>query len=237
MAFKFEFTNYWGHKVDETLQFSLLKGDTGNVIHRDDVTQSVNPDGIEYDSENSKIYKRANYIIILKGKLEITFNWADGDITETDLNRYKTLNSTDTLHQAGVVAETSTADALTNNKIVSTYEYGNHYSSLQDRSQLWNLATEGEMKALTDDTRILCVLSENGDEYNTNITAYLIDIEAGETETITKQSGENFIFFGESLSVGGSSIDTNTVKKMTSSSIDVTNDGSVTQRLILITRE
>jgi len=46
----------------------------------------------------------------------------------------------------------------------------------------------------------------------------------------------SFVFFGESLSVGGTAIDTNTLKKMTSSSIAVTNDGSVTQRLILITR-
>ena len=236
MAFKFEFVNYWGHKVDETLQFSLLKGDTNNVIHRDNVTENVNPDGIVYDSENSKIYKRPNHIIIVKGKLEITFNWSAGDIEEADLNRYKTLNATDTLRQAGVITETSTSDAITNNKLVTTYEYGKHYASLQDRSQLWNLATEGEIKALEDDTRIFCILSENGSEYNTNITSYLIDIGAGETKTITQQGSENFVFFGESLSVSGTAIDTNTLKKMTSSSIAVTNDGSVTQRLILITR-
>ena len=148
----------------------------------------------------------------------------------------QTLNATDTLRQASVITETSTADAMTNNKLVTTYEYGNHYSSLQERSQLWNLATEGEIKATEDDTRIFCVLSENGSEYNTNISSYLIDIGAGETKTITQQGSENFVFFGESLSVGGSAIDTNTLKKMTSSSIAVTNDGSVTQRLILIAR-
>ena len=118
MAWKFEFVNYWGHKVDETLQFSLLKGDTNNVIHRDNVTENVNPNGIVYDSENSKIYKRPNHIIIVKGKLEITFNWSAGDIEEADLNRYKTLNATDTLRQASVITETSTADAMTNNKLV-----------------------------------------------------------------------------------------------------------------------
>ena len=236
MAWKFEFVNYWGHKVDETLQFSLLKGDTNNVIHRDNVTENVNPDGIVYDSENSKIYKRPNHIIIVKGKLEITFNWSAGDIEEADLNRYKTLNATDTLRQASVITETSTADAMTNNKLVTTYEYGKHYASLQDRSQLWNLATEGEIKALEDDTRIFCILSENGSEYNTNITSYLLDIGAGETKTITQQGSENFVFFGENLSVGGTAIDTNTLNKMTSSSIAVTNDGSVTQRLILVTR-
>ena len=236
MAFKFEFVNYWGHKVDETLQFSLLKGDTDNVIHRDNVTENVNPDNIVYDSENSKIYKRPNHIIIIKGKLEITFNWSVGDILEADLNRYKTLNATDTLRQAGVITETSTSDAITNNKLVTTYEYGKHYASLLDRSQLWNLATEGEIKSLEDDTRIFCILSQNGSEYNTNITSYLLDIGAGETKTITQQGSENFVFFGESLSVGGTAIDTNTLKKMTSSSIAVTNDGSVTQRLILITR-
>ena len=236
MAWKFEFVNYWGHKVDETLQFSLLRGDTNNVIHRDNVTQNVNPNGIVYDSENSKIYKRPNHIIIVKGKLEITFNWSAGDIEEADLNRYKTLNATDTLRQASVITETSTADAMTNNKLVTTYEYGNHYASLQERSQLWNLATEGEIKALEDDTRIFCILSENGSEYNTNISSYLIDIGAGETKTITQQGSENFVFFGESLSVWGAAIDTNTLKKMTSSSIAVTNDGSETQRLILIAR-
>ena len=236
MAFKFEFINYWGHKVDETLQFSLVKGDTNNVIHRDNVNENVNPDNIVYDSENSKIYKRPNHIIIIKGKLEITFNWSVGDIVEADLNRYKTLNATDVLRQAGVITETSTTDAITNNKLITTYEYGNHYTSLQERSQLWNLATVGEIKALVDDTRILCILSENGSEYNTNITSYLIDIGAGETKTITQQGSENFVFFGESLSVSGTAIDTNTLNKMTSSSIAVTNDGSVTQRLILITR-
>ena len=236
MAFKFEFENYWGHKVDDTLQFSLLKGDVGRVIHRDNVTENVNPDGIIFDSENPKIYKRPNHIIIVKGKLEITFSWSAGDIVEADLDRYKTLNATDTLRQAGVITETSTSEAITNNKLVTTYEYGNHYASLQDRSQLWNLATEGEIKALEEDTRIFCILSQNGSEYNTNITSYLLDIGAGETKTITQQGSENFVFFGEFLSVGGAAIDTNTLKKMTSSSIAVTNDGSVTQRLILIAR-
>lgn len=236
MAFKFEFENYWGHKVDDTLQFSLLKGDVGRVIHRDNVTENVNPDGVIFDSENSKIYKRPNHIIIVKGKLEITFSWSAGDIVEADLDRYKTLNATDTLRQAGVITETSISEAITNNKLVTTYEYGNHYASLQDRSQLWNLATEGEIKALEDDTRIFCILSQNGNEYNTNITSYLLDIGAGETKTITQQGSENFVFFSENLSVGGTTIDTNTLKKMTSSSIAVTNDGSETQRLILITR-
>ena len=236
MAFKFEFINYWGHKVDETLQFSLVKGDTNNVIHRVTFNENVNPDNIVYDSENSKIYKRPNHMIVVKGKLEITFNWSVGDIVEADLNRYKTLNATDVLRQAGVITETSTTDAITNNKLITTYEYGNHYTSLQERSQLWNLATVGEIKALVDDTRILCILSENGSEYNTNISCYLIDIGAGETKNITQQGSENFVFFGESLSVGGAVIDTNTLKKMTSSSIAVTNDGSVTQRLILIAR-
>ena len=236
MAFKFEFENYWGHKVDDTLQFSLLKGDEGRVIHRDNVTENVNPDGIIFDSENPKIYKRPNHIIIVKGKLEITFSWSAGDIVEADLDRYKTLNATDTLRQAGVITETSTSEAITNNKLVTTYEYGNHYASLQDRSQLWNLATEGEIKALEEDTRIFCILSQNGSEYNTNITSYLLDIGAGETKTITQQGSENFVFFSENLSVGGTTIDTNTLKKMTSSSIAVTNDGSDTQRLILITR-
>ena len=110
MAFKFEFINYWGHKVDETLQFSLVKGDTNNVIHRDNVNENVNPDNIVYDSENSKIYKRPNHMIVVKGKLEITFNWSVGDIVEADLNRYKTLNATDVLRQAGVITETSTTD-------------------------------------------------------------------------------------------------------------------------------
>ena len=50
MAFKFEFENYWGHKVDDNLQFSLLRGNTGEVIHRDNVTENVNPDGIVYDT-------------------------------------------------------------------------------------------------------------------------------------------------------------------------------------------
>tara|TARA_B100001248_G_scaffold50687_1_gene32829 strand:+ start:1101 stop:1811 length:711 start_codon:yes stop_codon:yes gene_type:complete len=236
MAFKFEFENYWGHKVDDTLQFSLLKGDAGRVIHRDNVTENVNPDGVIFDSENPKIYKRPNHIIIVKGKLEITFSWSAGDIVEADLDRYKTLNATDTLRQAGVITETSTSEAITNNKLVTTYEYGNHYESLEDRSQLWNLATEGEIKALEDDTRIFCILSQNGSEYNTNITSYLLDIGAGETKTITQQGSENFVFFGENLSVGGTTIDTNTLRKMTSSSIAVTNDGSLTQRLILITR-
>ena len=49
MAFLFEFTTITGHKVDETLQFALLKGDTGQVIHRDNVTENVNPNGIVYD--------------------------------------------------------------------------------------------------------------------------------------------------------------------------------------------
>ena len=237
MAFLFEFTTITGHKVDETLQFALLKGDTGQVIHRDNVNENVNPDNIVYDSENSKIYKRPNHIISVKGKLEISFDWSTGDITEIDLNRYKTLNSTDTLRQAGVITETSTADALANNKLVTTYEHGNHYTSFQDRSQLWNLATKGQIKALEDDTRIFCVLSENGTEYNTNVTSYLLDIAAGETKTISQQGSENFVFFGENLSVGGTNLTNNRIKKMTSDSIAVTNDGSVTQRLVLVTRE
>ena len=81
------------------------------------------------------------------------------------------------------------------------------------------------------------MLSENGTEYNTNVTSYLLDIAAGETKTISQQGSENFVFFGENLSVGGTNLTNNRIKKMTSDSIAVTNDGSVTQRLVLVTRE
>ena len=106
------------------------------------------------------------------------------------------------------------------------------YNTLSERPYLYALAVDHAlMRAAVDDTRILCILTD-GVSYDANV----LDIPVGETKTVTQQGTENYVFFSKAASIGSSNITEATVKKLTSSSVDIKNESTEINRIVLVSK-
>jgi hypothetical protein len=86
---------------------------------------------------------------------------------------------------------------------------------------------------MEDDTRFLCFMTEKPG-YNLK----LLDIEPGKTKTLLKENNINHVFFSQACSLNQQSnyVDQYDVKKLTSPSIDITNESSEVARIVSITK-
>ncbi len=82
------------------------------------------------------------------------------------------------------------------------------------------------IQAKEDDTRIFCFISDKS--YDLKI----IDIDVGQTKTINKSDGTNYIFFSTNCSVGEVNIPENDLKQLTSSSLSIKNESDRPARII-----
>jgi len=219
------------YRVEEGLQISVTQGNLNAAIIRTSLADNVDGDNLIYDSISSKVFKRPNKLIVVKGAIKTKMYWEEADnIQASDIDRMKALNANDKI-KLGTWTESTTSDAVANKEYLTTYQFGSDYNELSDMSGQWNLATSGILEATQDDTRLFCVVSD-GAEYNIKI----IDIPFRETKTLAKQQTTNYVFFSQNCSIGETNIKENAVKKLNSSSIDVTNQSNMTARVIIVSR-
>ena len=165
-------------KPEDDLEFVILKGNKGDILLRE--TMEDNLEGypeIVYDTESSKVFRRPNRLSLLQGALKGTVSWEGDEIEASDIERFKALNKN------SVFKESTTSEAIANKEYIFTYTYGVDYPTLYDARGKWALAAKASMEATADDTRFLCTRSAT--DYNSKH----IDIDVGDTKTITKQRG------------------------------------------------
>ena len=73
-------------------------------------------------------------------------------------------------------------------------------------------------------------------QYQAGWTFEKIDIPVGGTITSTKVGTEEYIFFGQSCTIGATGINKHDVKKQTSENLDITNNSDRFCRLLRIYR-
>ena len=116
------------------------------------------------------------------------------------------------------------------NKSYNTYTFGNDYETLQERF-FWGLyAKYGEVKATQDNTKLVCFLSKV-EGYSGSV----LDIGVGETKTINKSDNLMYLFFHRIvlLEIQISQYD---IKKLNSSSVEITNESETTARIMAYKR-
>lgn len=228
MSFAKLLTNEVSTKVEDDLVITVLKGNTNDYIERGSFSGVVNRDIVTTDTESANVVCVPIRTIIAEGKAELSWEW-ETDISESDITRFVSLNDSDALKSSSNFSQSTVADAVSNKKFVMNVEYDPIFSELGDLQIRWQLKTNGKIKALTDNTKFLCTITNNS-AYQVKI----LDIPVGATKTVARQGTINYLVFAQDCSVGGTTLSENTFKKLSSNSVDVKNESSKPCRIVTI---
>ena len=237
MSFRFDFNvkdTTWLYNIDDEFQTTVVEGNVGDAIERINLEDNVNGSNLTYDTESNKIFQRPNPIICIQGALDNEMYWTTEGITASDIDRLKTLWANDKI-RSGTYTESETADAITNKKFCTTYQFGTDYDVLSSRSIKWNLAVPGIMKAAASPTRLFCMLSDR-----TDYEVKVLDIAPESTKVLEKDQTKTFsyVFFSQqcTLNDDAATVEQYQVRKLTSNSVSIKNKGTITARIILMHR-
>tara|TARA_B100000242_G_scaffold290059_1_gene260873 strand:- start:159 stop:863 length:705 start_codon:yes stop_codon:yes gene_type:complete len=233
---KFDFNakdTTWIFNIDDELQTSVVEGNVDDAIERVNLEDNVNGDNLTYDTESNKIFKRPNPIICIQGALNNEMYWTTENITASDIDRLKILWADDKI-RSGTYTESETAEAITNKKFCTTYEFSTDYDVLSPMSIKWNLAVPGRLKAAANETRLFCMLSDR-----TDYEVKVLDIASNGTKVLERDQTKtlSYVFFSQECELNGSTtVGQYQVKKLTSDSVSIKNKGTITARIILMHR-
>ena len=234
--FRFDFNakdTTWIFNIDDEFQTSVVEGNIGDAIERINLEDNVNGDNLSYDTESNKIFQRPNPIICIQVALDNEMYWTTEDIKASDIERLKTLWADDKI-RSGTYTESETAEAITNKKFCTTYQFSTDYDVLSPMSIKWNLAVPGRLKAAANETRLFCMLSDRTD-YEVKVLDLSLNgtkaLEIDQTKTLS------YVFFSQECELNGSTtVGQYQVKKLTSDSVSIKNKGTITARIILMHR-
>ena len=109
------------YRVEEGLQISVTQGNLNAAIIRTSLADNVDGDNLIYDSISSKVFKRPNKLIVVKGAIKSKMYWEEADnIQASDIDRMKALNANDKI-KLGTWTESTTSDAVANKEYLTTY--------------------------------------------------------------------------------------------------------------------
>lgn len=224
---RYDFNNIKRHYFNNS-EISVVVGKKFDLIQRINMADNIEGDNIVYDTESSKVFKRPNNLVLIKGSVEYRQYWDnDGDVVADDIDRYKTLSAGDKIRN-GTYEQTDTSTAITDKELITKYTFGCDYDEFHSKANAWTLAAKTSVQAKEDDTRFFCFISEI--DYDLKI----IDIDVGQTKTINKSDGTNYIFFSANCSVGEVNIPENDLKQLTSSSLSIKNESDRPARIIKV---
>jgi len=199
-----------GQKIVRENHAEHAKDGEGNPIHT------------QVDDKPYLITSANNYFLI-EGKIRVTYTWEEGDEFDlTHLNEFE-----DIINE---VAATPDSLTRTENSIAGDY-------TCTEMSGGWSVSapriepncTQASVEILTAQTVIICPM-----QHQAGWTFEKIDIPVGGTITSTKVGTEEYIFFGQSCTIGDTGINKHDVKKQTSASLDITNNSDRFCRLVRI---
>jgi len=224
---RYDFNNIKKHYFNNS-EITINSGKKYDLIKRINMVNNVKGNNLVYDTESSKVFERPNNLILIKGSVEYRQYWDnDGDIEAADIERYKNLSAGDKIRN-GTYEQTDTSTAITDKELITKYTFGCDYDEFHSKANVWTLATKTSIQAKEDDTRIFCFISDKS--YDLKI----IDIDVGQTKTINKSDGTNYIFFSTNCSVGEVNIPENDLKQLTSSSLAIKNESDRPARIIKV---
>lgn len=199
-----------GNKIARENHSEHVKDGNGNFIHT------------QVEGKPYLITSSNNYFLI-EGKIRVTYTWEEGDEFDlTHLNEFE-----DIINEVAATPETLTR---TTNSITGDYtctEMLGDWSVSPPRIEPNCLKSSVEI--LTAQTVIVCPM-----QYEAGWTFEKIDIPVGGTITSTKVGTEEYLFFGQSCTIGATGINKHDIKKQTSENLDITNNSDRFCRLLRI---
>ena len=224
------FKNLVSTKVDEDLMITVVAGNKDTVATRE-LLDIPNPT-LHTIHKNNKLFSLPIRWMILKGSASHSWYWEDEiEITKKDLEELEELNKDDVLKNSENYISTSLDDAISNKKYGFTYSYDCPFETLTPIQVKYQLICKGIIEALENDTRYLCVITNNKD-----YKVYILDILQNEIKMLGKQGTTDYVFFSGDCEIEGVEISENTTKKLTSETINIKNVSDRDVRIILISK-
>ena len=217
--------------IDDEFQIVVVEGNQGDVASRTEKSEIVEVTNQIFDTESSNILKTPSVISIIEGGVEVSLSWENDEIAESDIQRLNLLTKNDYLKN-GSFTETSVEEAMANKSYKASYTFGNNYETLQDKGFSWGLYSKyGQVKAIQDNTKLVCFLPKVEGYFGS-----VLDIGVGETKTINKSDNLMYLFFSQNCSIGSTQISQYDIKKLNSSSVEITNESETTARIMVYRR-
>lgn len=218
--------------IDNEFQIVVVQGNTGDVISRTEKEEVNELREQTFDSESSNIIKHQTALCLIEGGFEMSLSWEnENDISESDIERFLSLTENDYLKN-GSFTERSVAETLANKEYKATYVFGNNYETLQEKGFSWGLyGKRAYLKATQDHTKFVCFQPTVP-----NYVVQILDIGVGENKTINKSDNLMYLFFSQNCSIAGTQISQYDIKRLNSSSVEITNESETTARILIYKR-
>lgn len=190
--------------------------------------RNASGDKIPHDTIGNVYVGYDNYVLS-SGRVALSAEWAEGDITEAQMDDYEQWLTTGNFGlNIENIQRTSTSIAW---EQVTPDETGGLYDLVryQPNSQF-------KITIASDDVRMCCFLRSVNEGHLWNAGSY--SIRGGESLTINKSGSECYLsFVGDTFSIGGTAVDDMAVKNLTSDSVTVDNTGTETRKIGVIWRD
>lgn len=186
---KFNFELIKNANIQDEFQISIVKGNIGCEISRTEIHEQPNFDKIEY-LDDYKINKSLTNYLFMEGKVKVSYEWEADEISKADVDKIEELYADN--------PEDSYANRIkTDNFYGYEIDYGGYVKEWRERSADYELSTnKASMKAIEDDTIIICCLQNN---YGYKF--YNVDLDPNETIETPKMGNINFLLVGNKCEV------------------------------------
>ncbi len=214
--------------LDDTLEISILFGDTGDQIGRLSFEEQPHYDSITYHTDCNKIQKSLNNYMFMKGSLKVCYEWTDDEnITQEAIDKFWELAKNNPDDSYAVKFTES-------NKLGYTIDYGGYVTEWSERSSAWEIATnKAYLEALENNTVVICAVGfAHGWTYKN------IDLPPQQTTNFNKEGETCYLLTGDTCEVTvGETTHTFSkydCKKLSSSECSIKNVSNETTRVVAI---
>lgn len=214
--------------IDNKIQLTVLQGDVDDIVKRHNVSEQLHFDTIKYHPDNNKIQEETSYYFFVQGKVELFYEWEDGEFESSDVDFLLDLvKNHEEFINASVVEKSS-------NKLTIQLEHKKSVTEWTNRAFPYALAANvAGFKCLEKDSIMICVITEDDDWTYKNV-----DLDP-EQSIVTNKLGEDcyiIVSANTTITVGENTIDLEKYEtiKLESDVATITNSSDKVQRIMMV---
>jgi hypothetical protein len=230
------FSNYHpillGVYDNELLISHFPSNNNGKVLGRDSLENMHHAGGSpELHPTLPNVIKNTNGHIFLAGSFQFEWRWDPADVSEEDVDNYITLLQSQIPPEATIIKD------VDNSTIMMTLSDSNYYiPQWTGRLIDWHPKVPyAKITNTSDDSEFICVTRLNGAYHEYDFDQ--ITVEPNESLEIARPTCEKcFVVFSGDVAAGQKNLTKYKMYKLTSSSIEITNNGDQRIRVLRYTK-
>jgi hypothetical protein len=217
---------------NELAVYLFPSNNNGKILGRDSLENMHHAGGSpELHPTLPNVIKNTNGHVFLAGSFQFEWRWDPADVSEEDVDNYITL-----LQSQAPAEATITKDVATNTIIMTLSDSNYHVPQWTGRLIEWHpKAPSAKIINTSDDSEFICVTRLNGTYHEYNFDQ--ISVEPNESLEIVRPTCEKcFVMFSGDVTAGQKNLTKHKMYKLTSSSIEITNNGDQRIRVLRYTK-